>query len=375
VRGSNLYRTDPHLPRATELFSIVGQSEQPPGPEHVVVCGEETGGTNALMPVIRELLDRKIGITALLSGNGRRILMNRGHEHGLQCVPTNTWPEAADNPDGVVMTPSEDGRLEEYLLEEYENTAITVIEDYHESGRRAIGHAARLGMELPTICVVDEEATRLIRRRFPGLAVPVVETGSPTFDELLGEDMPSMRTRMKAELGIPAGSKFVAFLIPRLGDKSLQLANDFAKAIQGMDESIIFTARRHPSDKIDRVAYERIFHGLNMLDTSATPTDEVAEAADLIIAQRSVTVLRAVIRQQLTVTLNQFVPEGFTLPLVDSGASLPALPHDLSEVIEELLQGESARCDTLRSNMKSYGTDGKAASRVADVVCRVMPTS
>jgi hypothetical protein len=361
----------PNLPRATELFSVIGESQESTGPEHIVVCGEETGGTDALMPVIQELLKRNIGVTALLAGNGLRALMTRGAELGLRAVPLEAWPEAADNPSGVVITPSEDGRLEEYLLDKYKDKPVTVIEDYHESSRRAIAHAARLGIEIPTVCVVDNEAERLIRKRFPDLSVPVVKTGSPTFDRLLKEDVPSMRRHMKRELEIPEENKFVAFLIPRLGKNSLLLASDFAKAIRGMSEDIIFTARRHPSDTIDCAAYDEIFEGLDLLDTSATSTDKVAEAADLIIAQRSVTILRAATRQQPTITLTRFTPEDFTLPLVDSRASLPIQAgKQLPSAITELLEGESARCDELRANMKPYKTDGKAASGVADVVCR-----
>jgi hypothetical protein len=371
IPRTDLLETSDFLPSNSELFSV----DSMPGGQsgeigHVVVCGEETGGSDALMPVLRELRSRNIGVTALLAGNGLRILTTRGHEHDLRVHPIDTWPKRATQPNAVLITPSEDGRLEEYLLQKHPDTNSVVIEDYHESSRRSVAHVHELGIQPPTVCVLDPEAERLIALRFPDVDVPVVVTGSPTFDELFDEDLASKRAEMRSELGILDSQKFVTLFMPRLGEELVGYAQEIAKSLQVTDDSILFTSRQHPSDTLSKEAFKQIFNGSNMIDTSDIPLDKVAVAADLAIAQRSVTNLRAVTRQQLTITLNQFIAPGFTFPLVDSGASLPATPSELPSVISELLAGESERCDELRKNMKQYQTDGKAASRVADIVCR-----
>lgn len=372
--GSAPLESSISLPDRAELFSVVGpDGALPSDAPCVVACAEEVGGTNALGPVLRQLHGRSIGATVLAAGNGLRILQERGYEHGLRLQgPLAAWPEAALCPGALLISPSEDGRLEEYLFARFRSTPAVVVEDYYESGRRAVACAASMELVLPTVCVVDGEAERLIRRRFRNVPVPVEVTGSPTFDALAGEDFAAVQERAKKELGVPPEQKFVTFLIPRLGERSLLLAGRVARAFQRMGPEYLFTARRHPSDTIEAAAYGRLFQVASMLDTAALPTDKVADAADLVIAHRSVTVLREVMRQHPTITLAQHLDPDFTFPLVDAGASVAARPAELPEIIPELLAGTSPRCRALRRNMERYRPDGGAAARVADVVCRAM---
>lgn len=357
--------------RAALFFARPGYESQPTAnASHVVVCAEEAGGTYALMPVLRELHARAIGTTVLAAGNGVRILRESGHKHGLWLDgPLDDWPEAALRPGALLITPSEDGRLEQDLLSRFASTPTVVLEDYYESGRRSVECAAETGLSLPTVCVVDQEAERLVRRRFPGLSVPVKVTGSPMFDALAGEDVAAVQARNKDKLGVPSDKNLVTFFIPRLGQTSLRLAVQVADAFRQMGDEYLFAPRRHPADRNERAAYERLFDGLPLLDTIGILTDTVADAADVVIAQRSLTVLRAAVRRQRTVTLTVGLAPGFTFPAVDAGISLPARPVELPELLPELLQGTSLRCMALDQNMRRLKADGRAAARVADIVC------
>ena len=128
---------------------------------------------------------------------------------------------------------------------------------------------------------------------------------------------------------------YYALLLPRLGLAAL--AAEVADAIQDLRKDVTFAIRPHPSDPVGRSIYAEMFQEVDHIDTNEYHTDQVASAADLIIAQRSLTVLRVVVRQQFTITLNRFVLPGFTLPLVDSGASLAVESSELPAAIAELL--------------------------------------
>lgn len=155
-------------------------------------------------------------------------------------------------------------------------------------------------------------------------------------------------------------------MLPYLHDT--RLAEGTAAACQGLGDDTIIALKCHPRDTNDHTVYEEIFRDVPMLDMEKSKG--LGIAADLVITQRSTYSLTAVIRQQLNIALSDDVPEGFTLPTVDAGASLGADVTSLQAAITELLDGKSERCATLRHNMKPYAADGRSALRVADVICR-----
>jgi len=361
---------DIQLPTGSELFSVTDLSGKETGSQHVIVCGEERGGTDALLPVVRELITRNIGVTALMAGIGLRKFMDEGHQHGLHAQRTTTWPEASRNPDALLFSASNDGRLEEYLRSEFSDEDSFMLEDHYESSRFAIDLIHKSGHELPTICVIDSEAERLIRRRFPGLAVPVVETGSPAFDPLFSEDRLAVQARIKTELGIP-DEKLITVVLPGL--EHTMLAREVASALREVKGNYTYAIRRHPRDSASQATIDEIFAGIDSVDTH-TPgysTEDIGAASDLVIAQRSTYSLKAAARQIPNISMARFVPDGFTLPLVDSGASIPAEPSDLPKLIPEILARESLYT-ALMANMEPYRVDGKSALRVTDLVYRAI---
>jgi hypothetical protein len=372
-----LYSADifPPLPDRAVLLSAVQASEAAlPSAEipHVVVCAEDTGGTYALLPVLHELHARNVGTTVLAAAHGAQILQERGSEYGFRVDALDGWPPAAEQPGALLLGPSVSGRLEYDLRSRFPLAPAFVVEDYYESSRGSIEHAAKVGLPPPTVCVIDDEAKLLIERRFPGLPVPVEITGSPAFDTLADEDTVATQTQRRAEIGILPDKKLVAFFIPSLGRASLRLTEQAADAFRRMGSTYIFAPRRHPSDSNGWNEYERLLDGVPTLTTVDIPSDTVADAADLVVGHRSGTILREVVRQRLTITLNAELNPGFTFPLVDAGASMPAHPTELDKTIPELLDGSSARTQLLRQNMLPYKTDGQAAARVAQVVCRAI---
>jgi hypothetical protein len=147
------------------------------------------------------------------------------------------------------------------------------------------------------------------------------------------------------------------------------LAEQVADAFRRLDD-VFFVIRPHTRDTVDQATYEQIFDGISHLDINIPNTRGLGVAADVVITQRSTYALVAAIRQQFNISLRDFVPPEFTLPLVDTGASLESTPDRLASDVNELLDGSSERCDLLRKKIAEYRIDGKSAARVADVVCR-----
>lgn len=356
-------RTD--LPGGAEWLFVPGQRDCSAKSDHIIVCGEEKGGTDALLPVVRELVTRGIGVKALMAGIGLQIFRGKIQEYNLS-IDAGSQELAADQPPGALLySPSNDGRIERYLSKAYQGTDSYIIEDHYESSRFAVGLTLDDGLRPPTVCAVDFEAERLIKQRFPHAEVSVVITGSPAFDALHSEDRLLIQQQVKEKLEI-ADKKLVALILPGLGHTAL--AAEIAEACQTGADDIVFAVRRHPRDTVDDATIERIFADVNCVDTGRYTTDEVGAAADVVVAQRSTYSLKAAARQVPNIAIPKFIPKGFTLPLVEAGASLAAEPRELPWAIGELLQDSSTRLSQLKEGMKPYKVDGLSAKRVADVV-------
>src|SRR6266542_6009478 len=166
------------LPQYAKLYSIADAPTNPRPIEHhhVVVCAEENGGSDALLPVVQELRTRNVGVTALLAGEGAKAFQAKGSRYGLGVSEVSPWPPAATRPNALLYSASNDGRLEEYLSATFPDVNSVMIEDHYESSRYAVSRIHRRGLRVPTICGLDTEADRLIKERFkplfPDLEIP-----------------------------------------------------------------------------------------------------------------------------------------------------------------------------------------------------------
>lgn len=352
-------------------YTVESEHGIAPDALHVLACGEEGGGTEALIPVLSELQRRGIGATALVGGIGLARFGTVGMRHGLRLNPHDGEP-GMDVANGLLLSPSYDGGMEEYLMSRYAGAPAVLAEDYYESSRYVIARALANGLDVPLICTVDNEAVRLIHRRFSDVTAETRVTGSPAFDVLAGEDTAPVAQRVKAGLGLTSGQKLVVFLMPNL--HHAQLASEVAGSCRGLLETddVVLTARAHPADSLSSEDFTRIFSGVPYVESTDYIPDEVAAAADLVIVQRSTHGLRAALRQKPSISLREYVPDEFTLSLVDAGASIEVPSTAVGPMILELLEGTSQRCIDLRAAMQPYKVDGKAAARVADALCELM---
>lgn len=353
------------IPEGAKLFAVTLHDAPPAATgQDVLVCGGEKGGVDALLPTMQEVLSRGIGVTALFSDAGLRTFSSVANRYGL--VGQDITDRPADNqtpPAGLLFSPSPNGAVEQAISQF--DAPWTVVEDYYVSSRNIVSLALSKGLSPPTVCVIDTQAQDLLAERFPGVSIPTEITGSPAFDILHGEDVAAQQQHIKNELGI-SDKKLVAIMLPYLGNTSL--AEAIAAACQDFDDDVMFTIKCHPRDENSHTTYENIFRNVQTL--SMDQAKGLSVAADIVITQRSTYSLTAVTRQQLNIALTDDVPAGFTLPTVDTGASLASSADGLAGAMAELLDGQSERCASLRRNMLPYVADGKSAARVTDVICR-----
>lgn len=355
----------PQTPDQPGWFSLERDDVAANPDHHLVVCGEEKGGTDTLPPVLEKLFERGVAVSAYMAGRGIKVLERAGFQLE-ECLPPK-------KPDALLFTPSNDGRLELDLRRKFSKVPCVGIEDHFESSRYMLGRLANEGLGLPTVCVIDGEARNLINRRFNRRDIEIVQTGSPAMDELATEDRPAKKARIQAELGIE-GKKLVTFRMPDLGH--IGLAELLAREFEGMDDDILFAIRPHPRDIVPDHEFDRVFRKVNRVNILAYNSDDIGSVSEIEGCQRSTSILKAAGRGLLTFATYDYLNPEFTIPTVDSGATLGVRlaeqPGVLSTVIPELLDGTSERCEALRTNTRAYTSDGQAAARVAEVVFQAM---
>lgn len=168
------------LPKGALWYEVVGPEGADSGTAPVIVCGEDVGGTDAILEVAFELaVQRRMRVMALLAGHGEQVFMRRAKEHCLTVTPSDD-PGATKLPRAVILSPSVSARLERFLMRRYSGKVdITVDEDFAVACRRIIDFAIEQGLEMPTVCASDDIAKELLIGWFPGHDIPIEVTAHP----------------------------------------------------------------------------------------------------------------------------------------------------------------------------------------------------
>ncbi|HSX30513.1 MAG TPA: hypothetical protein VLE99_01205 [Candidatus Saccharimonadales bacterium] len=361
------------LPKGALWYEVVGPEGADSGTAPVIVCGEDVGGTDAILEVAFELaVQRRMRVMALLAGHGEQVFMRRAKEHCLTVTPSDD-PGATKLPRAVILSPSVSARLERFLMRRYSGKVdITVDEDFAVACRRIIDFAIEQGLEMPTVCASDDIAKELLIGWFPGHDIPIEVTGSPTFDPLSKENPQEVYEAKRRRLCIPVGKIFVPILLPFLGDLDRDaIVQDIAGGLAMVnDPNVLFAIGPHQLDAQDPMANWWSFDSLDYMDASAYSSDDLVDAADLVIGGRSNITKRAAERLRDNITLLTPLLLGFTFPAVDAGVSVGARPEELAVVIPEVLEGRSERSRAAAAAREARRSKGDAARQVVDVALR-----
>ena len=368
----------------TKLLLI--ESEGPKrGPESKKICvlSRDPGSGNALTPVVNLLRQEKeMELLALADGRAEEIFCknfsvtaDESGREGLDAL------KAAGAPNLFLTGPSEEPGIEVSAVATYPEVPMVLLDVYYGDSLRLFKKFKERDLPLPArVCVMDEEAERIILEHYPEFKERISITGIPSMDRFASEDTEGINLHTRERLGIAPEEKLVVWMATIDMTKELLRASVEELSQSKTPFTVIF--RRHPRDNTPYDDYRAIIAevGLRYVDTQALSSDEVGAAADLVLTTTSTEGLHAMYRRKPSIHVNDerhkklypgiFLP----LPQVRSGASMGTEDvQELSGLVNELLDPLSARNQELLRNMEThYPRDGKNAARVVEVIKGVL---
>lgn len=282
------------------------------------------------------------------------------------------------SPDAGLIDASEEAGADMFFSATFPEVPRVMVADYY--GGSCLLYLQKLKeRNLPNpakICVMDQEAKRIIIERFPELTDSIEVTGQPAFDRFANEDTKKIAGEVKEELGIKPNEKLVTLMSAM---EPMEFVRQIAEQLSTL-KGFKFTFRRHPRDNTPLADYEKIFVdlGIDYVGTMEMPTSSIGAASDLVINKNSTEGLNAIYRRKpsINITDPKFIesPEDVMPPSVKLGASIGVdKMEDLAACVEKLLNPKSKENKDLNKNMdKYYPVDGKNSKRVVDVLKKVL---
>ncbi|HSX06001.1 MAG TPA: hypothetical protein VLF69_06035 [Candidatus Saccharimonadales bacterium] len=378
----NLSAAERVLPDDAIAVSITSLEDGPIAPNarevQILGCAKDYGGSRAALVVARELLamgrtaDATVNpvLTFVLAGNGKRIFHEECAEYGLSVGPASAdiLNGTGIRPDVKLITPSQTGGLEGWMLEQFPDAKAAALDDYPEATRRAIRHALALEQPIPLILAIHKIARARYALRFPGRQIRVVDLeNSPVFDKYADQDTRAIRLKRQGELGVPDEESLAVIALPVLEEGGLEVATTIKAELAKLEQPLWYAIRWHPDDT-DAAEYERMFRGGRYLDTSRYPIGYVIPAATVMGGPRSTEVWSAAAQGIDNFTILNGIPEDFSAPLVDIGASWGVYADELSVAIPVLISGTSMRFRQLREGIERCRPKGDAGRRAAAAI-------
>lgn len=372
----------------TKFFRIgVPKEHQKEADHSLLATMRDPGSAAALAPVLESLQsDTSLEMIAATDGRAEEIVKKRFTTEDI--TPTTSAFEIAGQektPDVILVCASSENGIETFASTTFSEKPVVVVEDYYTSAGNYLqrlkeiqeGSAER---ELPqAICVMDEEAKRIVVDAYPDVEPLVVVTGQPAFDRIARENTETISKTVRERLELDTEQKLVTFMSQM---QPKEMAEDLAQALRHATSKFVLAFRRHPRDPVPAAEYREVLEkaGIALIDTDDFSTDEISAASDLILTAFSTAGLEGIYRRKPTIhitdTTHQEIPAELPLPLppVKLGASV-GVDHmaDLSAAVDALLDNKSALHEQIAMGMETfYPRDGKNAERVAAVVYDVL---
>jgi len=362
----------------TKLLRIKSAGE---ARKNLLVAARDPGSGNALVPVLQELVrDLELQVEIITDGRAKGIFQDNFQTEDITPKGSILAAETAiGNPNAILMdkSSSEMG-LDTYTAANFAEVPKILVEDFYASSIDYLSALVKRDLPLPKkICVMDEEAKRLILQQLPQLEEIIEVTGQPAFDKFAREDTDGIAREVKSKLGLREADKLVTFMSTI--DDPAAIA-DMAQALRKTVGDFSSVFRRHPRDNVSYETYKEILNdaGIKIIDTNDLSTNDVGAASDVIMTSWSTEGLVGIYRRKPTlhvISPSFKIPENLMPPPpVKLGASIGVeRVEEIAEVLPQLLNEGSPLNEKLRENMERYyPADGKNAERVADVVRRYL---
>jgi hypothetical protein len=352
--------------------------------QSILVASRDPGSANALIPVVRKLGEDQMKIDIITDGRALDIFKSNFQTKDL--TPKDSVLEAdkvIGTPDVILTDTSANKGIEGYATSTFKEVPLVLLEDYYGSSVEYLQASKERYGRLPNkICVMDEEAAKVVIKSFPELVDRIEITGQPAFDSLATEETEVIQKQVKEKLNLKQEDKLVVLMSTNdVTVDQIEKTLSHYESVHG----IFLAFRKHPRDNTSYEEYYSLFSriGINYVDVEDFSSDEIGAAADLVITTWSTEGLKGIYRRKPTIHLCDAsildVPPGLEVPfpLVKLGASEGVSDmNDLTQTISLLLDKNSEASQKLRQNMERYyPADGKNAERVVGVVKDVIESS
>lgn len=202
-------------------------------------------------------------------------------------------------------------------------------------------------------------------------AEQLVITGQPRYDKLL--KMTFNRGKTCRELGISEKKNLIVLTTqPVSNEENYQLLSAVSEAMKGFPDTEL-VIKLHPDENLKW--YQQVINSLNCKAVIVRDIDifELLNACDMMMTLFSTTALEAMILDKPVITINLMnMPD--RIPYAKSGAAIGVYrEEDLAPAIKRAMYDEETRkkLETGRKKFvyeQAYLVDGKASSRVADLI-------
>ncbi|MDP3724701.1 MAG: hypothetical protein Q8R11_03670 [bacterium] len=366
----------------TDLYLSWKPKENAP---FILIGARDPGGANALLPVLRSLLQSECQVGVLTDSKAKEMLSTKLPDffsyHNLDPLRQ----VASMRPDAVVvgLTSFQPG-IEMTLTANAAIDGIPVVwvEDYPGCIFPHYRDIQTVPWLLPDVlCVANEWAKQRELDANPTFSPEkVIVTGLPNLDRIAHEDRIGTRVRVREELGISPNETLIVYMgIPT--EANLETLHALVQALRHFPQvPIRLVNRRHPRDTIHQSFYKEILSpfGDQVIDTDTFSTDDIGLSADLVVTTYSTTGIESVYRQ--IPTLHILIPEIIAKAessniedpiVVQDGASPCARTKGEIAPLLERFFFDPVLQTTLVSRMRHWTVDGMASKRIAELILQL----
>lgn len=253
------------------------------------VC-KDPGGTNGLLPVVKQL--RNIGHDVKVIPNGKAVeLLGGGNE---ECFTFEQALALMPEPDVLVTSMCSDGGLGRNLVPLLFRAGIPAVALQDFWGARLWTSWADPRYRPNYICVNDEIGADIVIKAWPEILRSRIKiTGYPAMDKYANLDVEGTAARARLALGLT--EKKPVILYAGSVEREGEVISEVVKVLNEIGADIYFVPRQHPRMKNN--APEEVPHwekamddfkgGTLIADSSACDTISIIAASDLVIAMYS----------------------------------------------------------------------------------------
>lgn len=345
----------------------------------ILAVVKDPGGTNGVLPVVREL--RQSGFEVHLVGNGKAVeILSLANEPFTAAESAEEILNRFGRPEALITSMCSQGGIGRDLVPLLRGQCPTfALQDFW--GARLLTDWADLKYRPDYICVNDTVGVALAARAWPDFSPNrILTTGYPAIDRYANFSVPAVAEKARALLGIVSYRPVVLYagIVKRAGD----ILAEVVAAVNDLNVEVTFIPRMHPRMPDDAPeelpkwykALADFKNGYICADSSACNLQSLIACANVVLSAYSTTLVDAAALRIANISvlypevgMARFLEETGGLmkefPLVELGCSAKAACRDeLRALLSQAIRGELG---LVAAQQKHFQLDGQNARRVA----------